>query len=1000
MECNKEEAFRAKEIAEKKMENKDFAGARRIALKAQQLYPDLDNISQMLSVCEVHCSAEHRMFGNEMDWYTILQIEQTADEASIKKQYRKFALLLHPDKNKFPGAEAAFKLIGEAQRVLLDQGRRSLYDMKRKSSLRQAASSQPTQRACKNTTVGNYTTKQFTGLKPQNQHLQQQAQPAFANGRQTFWTVCPSCAVKYQYYREVINRPLTCQSCLKSFTAYDINAQGAPPGTNFRQPAVPASNGAFQGKFSRENQKMESFPKTRRTSEVEVGSKTDTNCGNVGAKVGKGGFDEVKPSRMANGKRKRKHVSESSESCETGSSADVEGDGIKEGGNTPAGGTFGCFDERSPRRSSRNKQNVSYSEKLSDDDCSLGSSKRAKVSGLSCTTKEGSESGALKDEVSKRKKGDGSAADVGKNENAAKKKKSSFEEGLPNGHKDTGEKGKQKAMKECTNGSEAVDDSASNVNPRSAQDQEAYSYPDPDFSNFEKKEGCFKSGQIWACYDTLDAMPRFYARIRKILSPAFRLVITWLEPNPDGNDEIAWASEGLPVSCGKFMLGNDDYIDDPSILSHMVYWEKGSGKDPYSIYPRSGETWALFKNWDIKWKSDENFNREFKYEFVEVLSDYGEGIGIRVAHLGKVRGFACLFCRVVKEGVDSFQIPSNELFRFSHRVPSFKMTGEEREDVPKGSFELDPASLPTDLEEIAVPENFEAEAKKKQPKGLWSSSLAEETKPTRGLQGSAFVHQVEKDANLNSGSSSDNIVENCCNAEDSDPETYEIPDPEFYDFDAGKSPERFQVGQIWALYSDEDGLPKYYGQIMKIDAPPNFQLHVRWLESCSLPKGMIRWHKKDMLICCGTFKLRKGKPCIYDAIGPFSHQVRLESTDKKGEYTILPRKGEVWALYKHWKAEMTRLDLKKCEYDIVEVVEEKDLWRKVSVLEHVSGFNSVFKAQVRDESPVVMEIPGAELLRFSHQIPAFQLTKEKDGSLRGFWELDPASLPVVFFGLN
>jgi curved DNA-binding protein CbpA len=29
----------------------------------------------------------------------------------IKKQYRKFALQLHPDKNKFSGAEAAFKLI-------------------------------------------------------------------------------------------------------------------------------------------------------------------------------------------------------------------------------------------------------------------------------------------------------------------------------------------------------------------------------------------------------------------------------------------------------------------------------------------------------------------------------------------------------------------------------------------------------------------------------------------------------------------------------------------------------------------------------------------------------------------------------------------------------------------------------------------------------------------------------------------------------------------------
>ena len=129
MECNKEEALRAKELAEKKMQNKDFIGARKFALKAQQLYPELENITQMLIVCDVHCSAEQKLIGNEMDWYKILQIELTANDTTIKKQYRKFALQLHPDKNKFSGAEAAFKLIGEAQRVLLDREKRSRLDM-------------------------------------------------------------------------------------------------------------------------------------------------------------------------------------------------------------------------------------------------------------------------------------------------------------------------------------------------------------------------------------------------------------------------------------------------------------------------------------------------------------------------------------------------------------------------------------------------------------------------------------------------------------------------------------------------------------------------------------------------------------------------------------------------------------------------------------------------------------------------------------------------------
>ena len=56
-------------IAEKKMASKDFAGARKIALKAQQLYPEIENISRMLIVCEVYCSAAKKLAGDDLDWY-------------------------------------------------------------------------------------------------------------------------------------------------------------------------------------------------------------------------------------------------------------------------------------------------------------------------------------------------------------------------------------------------------------------------------------------------------------------------------------------------------------------------------------------------------------------------------------------------------------------------------------------------------------------------------------------------------------------------------------------------------------------------------------------------------------------------------------------------------------------------------------------------------------------------------------------------------------------
>ncbi|KAI3499829.1 hypothetical protein L1887_35641 [Cichorium endivia] len=128
MEYNKNEAIRAKEIAEKKMLKNDFEEARNIAMKARNIFPELDNISKLITVCDVHLSSQKKINSAEKDLYGILQIKNLADEETIKKQYRKLALVLHPDKNKFPGSEAAFKLIVEANMILSDKGKRSDYD--------------------------------------------------------------------------------------------------------------------------------------------------------------------------------------------------------------------------------------------------------------------------------------------------------------------------------------------------------------------------------------------------------------------------------------------------------------------------------------------------------------------------------------------------------------------------------------------------------------------------------------------------------------------------------------------------------------------------------------------------------------------------------------------------------------------------------------------------------------------------------------------------------
>ena len=63
------------------------------------------------------------------DYYEILGVSRTAEEAEIKKAYRQLAMKYHPDRN--PGdksAEEKFKTINEAYAVLSDPEKRTQYD--------------------------------------------------------------------------------------------------------------------------------------------------------------------------------------------------------------------------------------------------------------------------------------------------------------------------------------------------------------------------------------------------------------------------------------------------------------------------------------------------------------------------------------------------------------------------------------------------------------------------------------------------------------------------------------------------------------------------------------------------------------------------------------------------------------------------------------------------------------------------------------------------------
>ena len=63
------------------------------------------------------------------DYYDVLGVGRDADDAAIKRAFRRLAQQHHPDVDTSDGAEARFKELNEAYRVLSDRQRRTAYDM-------------------------------------------------------------------------------------------------------------------------------------------------------------------------------------------------------------------------------------------------------------------------------------------------------------------------------------------------------------------------------------------------------------------------------------------------------------------------------------------------------------------------------------------------------------------------------------------------------------------------------------------------------------------------------------------------------------------------------------------------------------------------------------------------------------------------------------------------------------------------------------------------------
>ncbi|KAI6682718.1 hypothetical protein NL676_028631 [Syzygium grande] len=222
-----------------------------------------------------------------------------------------------------------------------------------------------------------------------------------------------------------------------------------------------------------------------------------------------------------------------------------------------------------------------------------------------------------------------------------------------------------------------------------------------------------------------------------------------------------------------------------------------------------------------------------------------------------------------------------------------------------------------------------------------------------------------------------------------------VTDPDFYNFDNDRTEDSFADNQVWAAYDDDDGMPRYYALIHTVISLKPFKMRISWLSSKSNQElGPMRWVGSGFAKTCGY--LRIGKSVVDDSLNAFSHRMKW-TKGPRGLIQIYPLKGDVWALYRNWSSDWNELTPDEIihSYDMVEVIEDysDELGVTVAPLIKVCGFKTVF--QKHPDPRKLWTIPGEEMFRFSHQVPAHLLTGQEGANApKGCWELDPASTPL------
>lgn len=668
MESYIEEAVRAKAIAEKQFVEKDFIGARSYALKAQKLCPGLEGISQMVATFGVYIASEAKVNG-ELDFYSILGLDPSADKSKVKKQYKKMAVLLHPDKNKTVGADGAFRLVSEAWTLLSDAVNRSAYDQRRNLFAGFSAG------------AGGYDNcSKF---------------PVSHSRMDTFWTVCTSCHVQYEYLRKYVNKRLSCKNCRGVFIAVETGLaplNGSFPYSNYSY--MPENGYPSHGCGVPYVPKTTGYHAPSGPTGHHSGYKSVSNISFQGnSTVNSVGI--IDP----NGQSTSSFVFYQANGDASITKANGEHSGVNAKAHMSSDG-YSCHKDASRPKRGRPAKKRKMDSGGHEETCPTVAAE-AKIANVNLTSKPASRLSSLPETSTRRCSAapvfDARLLLIDKARSEIRRKLEEMRlASEAAAAAAAAEAEKRNALAEVDKASETAKVSKSELKRTVSL---SITVPDSDFHDFDKdrSEECFKPKQIWALYDEEDGMPRLYCLIREVISVnPFKIFISYLSSKSDCEfGSVNWLDCGFTKSCGSFRVFHSEMVEQVNIFSHLLSKEKAGRGGCVRIYPRCGDTWAVYRNWSPDWNRTTPDEVRHQYEMVEVLGDYSEENGVWVAPLVKLDGYKTVYQRNANTSTIRW-IPRREMLRFSHQVPSCSLNVEGA-NLPEGCWDLDPAATPDEL---------------------------------------------------------------------------------------------------------------------------------------------------------------------------------------------------------------------------------------------------------------------------------------------------------------